>query len=66
MKDDGSDMYKSVQREEMALAEGFFAGIRNPLAHEPHQELAELEALEYLAAPSGLARWVDTAEVEAA
>lgn len=66
MKDDGSDTYKSVQRGAMSLAEGIFAGIRNPLAHEADQELAEQEALEYVAALSVLARWVDTAEVEAA
>lgn len=66
MKDDGSDTYKSVQRGATALAEGILAGIRNPLAHEVDQELAEQEALEYLAALSVLARWVDTAEVEAA
>lgn len=66
MKEDGSDTYKSVQRGAMALAEGVFAGIRNPLAHETDQELAEQEALEYLAALSVLARWVDAAEVETA
>ena len=66
MEDNGSDTYKSVQRGAMSLAEGIFAGIRNPLAHEADQELAEQEALEYLAALSVLARWVDTAEVEAA
>jgi hypothetical protein len=57
MKDDGSDTYKSVQRRAMALAEGVFAGIRNPLSHEADQELSEQEALEYLASLSVLARW---------
>lgn len=66
MKDDGSDTYKSVQRGAMALAEGVFAGIRNPLSHEVDQELSEQEALEYLAALSVLARWVDQSDVEAA
>lgn len=66
MKDDGSDTYRSVQRGAMALAEGVFAGIRNPLSHEADQELSEQEALEYLAALSVLARWVDVSEVEAA
>ncbi|MCK0439052.1 TIGR02391 family protein [Gordonia alkaliphila] len=66
MKDDGSDTYKSVQRGAMALAEGVFAGIRNPLSHEVDQELSEQEALEYLAALSVLARWVDQSCVEAA
>lgn len=66
MKDDGSDTYKSVQRGAMALAEGIFAGIRNPLSHEADQELTEQEGLEYLAALSVLARWVDGSTVEAA
>ncbi len=64
MKDDGSDTYNSVQRGAMSLAEGVFAGIRNPLSHEADQELTEQEALEYLAALSVLARWVDASEVE--
>lgn len=63
MKDDGSDTYKSVQRGAMNLAEGVFAGIRNPLSHEADQELSEQEALEYLAALSVLARWVDASDV---
>lgn len=66
MKDDGSDTYKSVQRGAMTFAEGVFAGIRNPLSHEAEQELSEQEALEYLAALSVLARWVDRSEVETA
>lgn len=64
MKDDGGDTYKSVQRGAMTFAEGVFAGIRNPLSHEVSQELSEQEALEYLAALSVLARWVDTAMLE--
>lgn len=64
MAPDGSDTYKSVQRGAMALAEGIFAGIRNPLSHEADQELDEQVALEYLAALSVLARWVDESEVE--
>lgn len=66
MQPDGSDTYKSVQRGAMALAEGVFAGIRNPLSHEVDQELSEQEALEYLAALSVLARWVDQSDVETA
>ncbi|MCE5254329.1 MAG: TIGR02391 family protein [Actinomycetia bacterium] len=66
MRDDGSDTYKSVQRGAMNLAEGVFAGIRNPLSHEANQELTEQEALEYLAALSVLARWVDGSAVEVA
>lgn len=65
-EDDGSDTYKSVQRGAMAFAEGVFAGIRNPLSHEDDQELSEQEALEFLAALSVLARWVDDSTVEAA
>ncbi|WP_392452706.1 TIGR02391 family protein [Corynebacterium dentalis] len=65
MRDDGSDTYKSVQRGAMALAEGVFAGIRNPLSHEIDQELSEQEALEYLASLSVLARWVDQSDLEA-
>jgi len=63
---DGSDTYKSVQRGPMALAEGVFAGIRNPLSHEVDQEQSEQQALEYLAALSVLARWADQSDVEAA
>lgn len=66
MAPDGSDTYKSVQRGAMALAEGIFAGIRNPLSHEAHLELDEQVALEYLAALSVLARWVDESSVERA
>ncbi|MDV6291476.1 TIGR02391 family protein [Rhodococcus aetherivorans] len=66
IKDDGSDTYRSVQRGAMTFAEGVFAGIRNPLSHEADHEISEQEALEYLAALSVLARWVDRAEVEAA
>lgn len=64
MTPDSSDTYKSVQRGAMALAEGIFAGIRNPLSHEADQELDEQVALEYLAALSVLARWVDESTVE--
>lgn len=64
MSPDASDTYKSVQRGAMAFAEGVFAGIRNPLSHEADQELSEQQALEYLAALSVLARWVDESEVE--
>ena len=64
MEDDGSDTYKSLQRRAMTFAEGVFAGIRNPLSHEADHELTEQEALEYLAALSVLARWVDEAQVE--
>lgn len=65
MKPDGSDTYKSVQRGTMALAEGIYAGIRNPFNHETPQDIDEQVALEYLAALSVLARWVDESTLEA-
>lgn len=64
--DDGSKTFKSVQRGARMFAEGVFAGIRNPLAHEVGQEMPEQEALEYLAALSVLARWVDESTLEVA
>lgn len=66
MANDGSDTYRSLQRGAMALAEGIYAGIRNPLNHEAPADLSEQVALEYLAALSVLARWVDEAAVEEA
>lgn len=65
MADDGSDTYKSVQRGAMALAEGIYAGIRNPFNHEDPTDIDEQVALEYLAALSVLARWVDESTMEA-
>lgn len=64
MPPEDSDTYRSVQRGAMNFAEGVFAGIRNPLSHEADQELSEQVALEYLAALSVLARWVDESTVE--
>ena len=55
-----------MQRGARTFAEGVFAGIRNPLAHEADQEMPEQQALEYLAALSVLARWVDESTVEVA
>lgn len=66
MPNDGSDTYKSVQRGAMALAEGIYAGIRNPFNHEDPKDIDEQVALEYLAALSVLARWVDESTVEPA
>ncbi|KJF16623.1 TIGR02391 family protein [Acidithrix ferrooxidans] len=65
MTNDGSDTYRSVQRGAMALAEGIYSGIRNPFNHEDPKDIDEQVALEYLAALSVLARWVDEAIVEA-
>ena len=59
IQNDGSKTFKSVQRGARMFAEGVFAGIRNPLTHEVEQEMPEQQALEYLAALSVLARWVD-------
>ncbi|WP_354594096.1 TIGR02391 family protein [Frigoribacterium sp. PvP054] len=64
MEDDGGSTFKSIQRGARTFAEGVFAGIRNPLAHEASQEMAEQQALEYLAALSVLARWVDASTLE--
>lgn len=64
MSPEDSDTYRSVQRGAMSFAERVFAGIRNPLSHEVDQELTEQVALEYLAALSVLARWVDESLVE--
>ncbi len=66
MESDGSDTYKSVQRGAMALAEGIYLGIRNPFNHKHPAAIGEHVALEYLAALSVLARWVDEAAVESA
>jgi hypothetical protein len=66
MKPDAIDTYKSVQRGAMALAEGIYAGIRNPFNHESPEDIDEQIALEYLAALSVLARWVDGSTVETA
>jgi hypothetical protein len=64
MKNDGGKTFKSVQRGTRSFAEGIFAGIRNPLAPEANHEMPEQQALEYLAALSVLARWVDESKVE--
>ncbi|MFJ2296419.1 TIGR02391 family protein [Streptomyces sp. NPDC087894] len=66
MADDGSDTFRSVHRGAMSFAEGCFAGIRNPNSHEDGlPELPEHEALEQLAAFSVLARWVESAALDA-
>lgn len=66
MKNDGSETYKSVQRGAMALAEGVYCGIRNPFNHDDPKDIDEKVALEYLAALSVLARWVDESTLETA
>lgn len=64
MANDGSKIYESVHRGARALAEGLYAGIRNPIAHEVGTVSPEQNALEHLAGFSILARWVDAATVE--
>lgn len=64
MENDGSDTYKSAQRGAMALAEGIYAGVRNPFGHGNPRDIDEQVALEYLAALSVLARWVDESALE--
>ncbi|WP_079181224.1 TIGR02391 family protein [Streptomyces sp. CB00316] len=66
MAEDDSDIFRSVHRGAMSFAEGCFAGIRNPNSHEDGlPELAEHGALGRLAAFSVLARWVDSAALDA-
>ncbi len=48
------------------FAAGCYQGIRNPAAHEHEVDWDEQMALEYLAALSVLARWIDKARVELA
>jgi hypothetical protein len=63
--DQDSKTAKSVRRGVRSFAEGCYAGIRNPLAHE-QGDLTEDAALEQLAAFSLLARWVDASAIEVA
>jgi hypothetical protein len=60
-EDDDGRTSRSLRRGIRTFAEGCFAAIRNPVAHDGG-ELSETEALEQLAALSILARWVDRAE----
>jgi hypothetical protein len=60
MTDDGSSTFKSLHRGVMALAEGCYAALRNPISHESG-ELSADHGLEQLACFSVLARWVDDA-----
>lgn len=60
--DDGGRTALSVRRGIRSFAEGCYAAMRNPLAHEGN-ELPESVALEQLAALSTLARWIDAADV---
>lgn len=62
MTDDGSQTFKSLHRGVMALAEGCYAALRNPISHESG-ELSADRGLEQLACFSVLARWVDEASL---
>jgi hypothetical protein len=64
MENDGSKTFESIHRGARSLAEGLYAGVRNPGSHEVLGEVDEQVALEQLAAFSLLARWVDAATVE--
>lgn len=55
---------KSRNRALRPYAEGCFAGIRNPAAHEHGPDWDEQTALEHLAALSLLARWIDECVVQ--
>lgn len=57
--DDGATAL-SVRRGIVALAEGVYAGIRNPASHDGPGDPPEQVALERLATISLLARWVDS------
>jgi acid stress-induced BolA-like protein IbaG/YrbA len=61
--DDGGKTAKSVRRGIVALAEFCYAALRNPVSHDPLEELAEQHALEQLASLSLLARYIDGAVV---
>lgn len=61
--DDGGKTALSVRRGVVALAEGAYAALRNPIGHD-EGELGEQEALEQLAVFSVLARAVDAATIE--
>jgi hypothetical protein len=58
--DDDSRTARSVRRGIRSFADGCFAAVRNPIAHDG-AEVSETIALEQLAALSMLARWVDSA-----
>ncbi|MYG94704.1 MAG: hypothetical protein F4138_06950 [Acidimicrobiia bacterium] len=58
-----SQEWKSAHEGAMAFGRGCFQGIRNLQAHGT-RDLPEQQALEYLAALSVLARWVDDARIE--
>lgn len=62
--DDGGKSALSLRRGVRFYAQGCYAALRNPAAHDVTPELSEHEALEQLAAFSILARWVEAATLE--
>lgn len=64
--DDGGRSAQSLRRGVRTYAEGCYAALRNPAAHDVATELSEHKALEQLAAFSILARWVDASRVVSA
>ena len=60
-----ADTNESMRRGAMDLGRGLFAGVRNPIAHVPDDEIemSDQEAVEALAAFSLFARWVDQADI---
>ena len=60
---DRTQDWKSAHEGASAFGRGCFQGIRNLLAHGT-DDLPEQQALEYLAALSVLARWVEGAQLE--
>jgi hypothetical protein len=55
--------WASRSRGARFFAQGCYAGIRNVAAHEHRVDWSDDVALEYLAAFSILARWIDECEV---
>lgn len=64
--DPNDQTVKSRNRALRPFAEGCFAGIRNPSAHEHGSDWEEQKALEQLAVLSVLARWIDECDVKQA
>lgn len=59
-----SQTWKTQQLGAMSFGIGCFQAIRNIVAHEADLEWNEIEALEFLAAFSILARWIDECELD--
>jgi len=62
--DEGTDAWRSAHEGAKFLGMACSAGIRNWAAHPTDKDVTEQEALEYLAAFSVLARWIDDADRE--